>query len=120
MAWSKLTPKNLPPDPNDVLNQKVPDELKRLSKTSETVLAAPDSFWLYSLNPKDLNGVVTDKPLFHGYEILGRLEVTNKVQQAMLVSALKKGMEEAKGIHAACFDPGMASQPLKAPPKSSY
>lgn len=80
---------------------------RTLSALSQEVLASPDSFFLYSINPeKEFYG--TNEPMrgyFHRYEVLGRLEITGKEQQETLLSALYKGMEEARGSAHKCFNP---------------
>lgn len=80
---------------------------RRLSELSQEVLASPDTFYLYSIDPEKFipgtNGPTQEH--FQHYKILGRLEITKKEQQATLISALNKGLAEARNVHLKCFDP---------------
>jgi hypothetical protein len=85
----------------------VDPSLRTLSALSQEVLASPDSFALYSINPDKFFPGTNEltQEHFHRYEILGRLEITRKEQQEKLLSALYKGMEEARGETYKCFNP---------------
>jgi hypothetical protein len=89
-----------------------------LSVEAVAALDAPDTFYLYSLDPVNIDlkraylqasqaatNAAKNPELFHGYEILGRTEVVNSRQRKELVDAFKRGIEEGKGPPPACFDP---------------
>lgn len=99
---------------DELMDMELDQKVKQLSKVALQILKAPDSFWLYSLDPvpADLKSTRDQaktnhvaKEVFHGYEILGGVEIEDKQQQQALVKSLVQGMSEAKGIPPACFNP---------------
>ena len=89
-----------------------------LSSVAVAALDAPDTFYLYSLDPvhidlkralpqtpQEATNTVKSLELFHGYEVLGKTEVANLRLRKELVDAFKRGIEEGKGSPPACFDP---------------
>jgi len=87
--------------------RRLPLAERRLSELSQDVLASPDTFSLYSIDPDKFNPG-TNGPTqthFQHYEILGRLEITEKEQRAALLSALYKGLGEARKRDLKCFNP---------------
>jgi hypothetical protein len=74
----------------------IPDEL-------QTILEKGEQFELLSLSP----GYRQVKPedAFHGWKVLGKTTVKDTEARKKLVAAFKKGVEENKGIVAACFNP---------------
>src|SRR5262249_3205646 len=45
------------------------------------------------------------KDTFHGWELLGKTTVNDAETRTKLVAAFKKGVDENKGVVAACFNP---------------
>jgi hypothetical protein len=74
-------------------------------------LKTPDNLTLYSIDGKETerreaeNTAIDGAHSFHGYLVLGQLDVTDREQKRQLVAALKDGIDR-KGIKAnACFWP---------------
>jgi len=95
-----------------------------LAPEAVAVLDAPDSFYLYSLHPEPFalrpqtpqeatNEVRRLGENYHGFEILGRVEVVDPVQRKELVDALKQGVSEGKGPAPACFNPRHGIRAMK-------
>lgn len=78
----------------------------KVPKPVAEVLAAPDEFVLYSLEPGkmgDKDGA--DGKTFHGHTILGQTEVKDAKTQKKLVDAFNRGVRDHDGSVAACFIP---------------
>lgn len=95
-----------------------PDDDGDISPEAIRILDAPDSFVLYSLHPVPMDfrrsvappppgstNVVQFGEGFHGFEILGKTEISDSIWREELVEAFKKGIHEGKGQPPACFDP---------------
>ncbi len=94
-------------------------EENKFSPEAITALEAPDSFYLYSLNPVPVafksqpsnsasgsTNEIQKTEMFHGFEILGRAEIVDTNERKELVEVLKKGVAEGKKWEPlACFDP---------------
>lgn len=74
-------------------------EANELPKSVESVLAAPDEFELWSLEPH-----TAGEPSYLGNKVLGRTRVSDPAQQSALVNSLRRGISEP-GDAVACFDP---------------
>ena len=69
----------------------------------------PDQLTLYSVDPdsayareeKDPEG----KELFHGYLVLGKIDVTDASQRREIMTALRDGFAQSDGSVYKCFDP---------------
>jgi hypothetical protein len=77
-------------------------ERNEIPAAAASILEGADKFELLSLDPHFSGGHVEEG--FHNYKILGQTELSDPRQRTMIVSALKKGAEEA-GSPAMCFDP---------------
>lgn len=66
-----------------------------------------EQFTLYSLRDGNENVSVAPAPdkIFHRYEILGKMLVTDPKIKAQLIQSLYYGMEHRNGFAAACFNP---------------
>ena len=75
---------------------KIPEDLRAILEKSE-------QFELLSLSPE----LLQEKPKdgFHGWKVLGTTTVKDAETRQKLVVAFKKGVEENKGVAAACFQP---------------
>jgi hypothetical protein len=71
------------------------------AETPVTYLEKAGEIELYSLDPSE-RGV---KDGFHGWKVLGKTTVKDAETVKKLAAAFKKGVEENKGIAAACFNP---------------
>src|SRR5215470_6841582 len=67
------------------------------------LLEKGEQFELLSLSPD--RPKEKPKDAFHGWEVLGRTTVKNAEARKTLVAAFNKGVEDNKGIVAACFNP---------------
>ena len=72
----------------------------------EKLANAPSKVVLYSLNPENHNDndPYTDT-VFHGYDILGKAEITDRSEQRALLQALAHGASENDDHAMACFNP---------------
>ena len=81
---------------------KQPDVVAALEKLSDS----PAKMVLYSLDPYSWDRRRPQSETdFHGYEILGRAEVTDPQEQRALLRALARGASENDDEVAACFHP---------------
>ena len=81
----------------DILPNRIPD-------SARIALEKAERFELLSLDPgRYRNRRPTEE--FHGFRILGSMLVTNAEIRNDLVTALKKSVEESKGLSAYCFNP---------------
>lgn len=74
----------------------------------EKLAAAPSKMVLYSLDPGQLvhNEAIQTQTVFHGYDILGRADITDVNEQRALIRALASGVRESDGHTAIlCFNP---------------
>jgi hypothetical protein len=74
----------------------------------EKLADAPSTMALYSLDPGQLvhDETIRTQTVFHGYDILGRADVTDASEQRALVRALASGARESDGRTVAlCFNP---------------
>ncbi len=85
---------------------------KYLSDDVRTMLETGDQFTLLTLDPvpisrrEPLGPEVKDS--FHGYEVLGRMKVSDQADRDALIRALYQGISDFyqdPGAVAACFDP---------------
>jgi hypothetical protein len=77
-------------------DNKIPDEL-------QAILEKAEQFELLSLSPDRPQEKPRDA--FHDWKILGKTTVKDAEARQKLVAAFKKGVEDNKGIAAACFNP---------------
>jgi hypothetical protein len=83
---------------------KAADLTNKIPEAVRTALENAERFELLSLNP---NAQPNQRPneQFHGWRILGSTVVKDAETRNDLVTALKKGVEENKGMAANCFNP---------------
>src|SRR5262245_11919472 len=67
------------------------------------VLDKAEAIELLSLDPKPLEKKTKDD--FHGYKVLGKTVLKTKADREKIVKALKKGIDDSKGLVAGCFNP---------------
>ena len=68
---------------------------------------SPDSLTLYSIDGNDYGageGPNTDE-FFHGYPVIGKVEVQNLENRNATMAALRKGIADSDGTMAKCFWP---------------
>ena len=83
-------------------NYPLPKE-NRIPEAAKAVLENADRFELFSLDP-----VYRERPpknAFHGYEVLGKADISDTPTRRKLVSAFERGVAENQGLMAACFNP---------------
>ncbi|MDB5293445.1 MAG: hypothetical protein JWL69_4686 [Phycisphaerales bacterium] len=69
-------------------------------------LADADQYEVLSLRPEVFSlRPHPEQPRFHGYEILGRMTVTDAATRQRLNAALQSGVRESDGRMMACFNP---------------
>jgi hypothetical protein len=68
---------------------------------------SPSKFVLNSLDPGPLvhDESVQTATVFHGYDILGRAEITDADERRALVRALARGARDSDGSIGLCFNP---------------
>ena len=89
---------------------KQPEVVAALEKLAES----PAKMVLYSLDPYSWDrSRPPSETAFHGYEILGRAEVTDTQEQRALLRALARGASENDDKVAACFHPRHGLQVLQ-------
>jgi hypothetical protein len=77
-----------------------------LAENVENVFLSKGRLFLYSLNPSDPKGHGTNTDnIFHGFPILGGVEIHAADERRALVTSLANGIRENNGISAMCFNP---------------
>lgn len=68
-----------------------------------------DQFTLYSIDGNHYPGSPTKIPdhieIFHGYPVLGKIELNDKTDRQTLLQALAQGIDDSDGTVAGCFIP---------------
>lgn len=81
----------------------------RIPEAVDQLFEKAGTFELYSLDPGrkfDKEGKPAEvKDGFHGWEVLGKMEVKDKADRKRLADALRLGAEDNFGMAAACFIP---------------
>jgi len=85
--------------------------MESLDVNSKRILETGDLFVVLSLNPGEPLPKATGEKTrtavpekFHGYQVLGQIEVRDATTRAELVAALERGILEADGLRG-CFEP---------------
>lgn len=70
-------------------------------------LDAPEQLTLYSIDGRDFEAGKEPKTeeKFHGYPVLGKIDVTDAEKRKEIIAALKEGMARSDGKMAKCFWP---------------
>lgn len=70
-------------------------------------LNSPDSLTLYSIDGNDYRPGEEPKTneSFHGYPVLGKVEVKDPENREAIIAALRKGIADSDGTMAKCFWP---------------
>lgn len=79
-----------------------------LPVTALKILESADTFVLLSLDPVPKHfreDAWKIEDAFHNYPVLGRTTITNKTERSNLLNSLLKGIREADGSMAPCFNP---------------
>lgn len=82
-------------------------------ETQKSVLATSERFTLYSLKPISVMSRKHGAGAFHGYPILGQMEIRDVSKLQELVAALYGGIAENTGFEAACHNPRHAIRAVK-------
>ena len=64
-----------------------------------------DSLTIYSIDGRRQAQPAQDGEKFHGYPVLGKVDVEDAGKRSALVAAVKKGMDDSDGTMAKCFWP---------------
>src|SRR5262245_32810968 len=80
------------------------DWTNKIPDSTRVALEKPEQFELLSLDPGRYRNRRPNEEL-HGWRILGSTMVTNTEARNDLVTALKKSVQESKGLSAHCFNP---------------
>jgi hypothetical protein len=75
----------------------------KMPASAKAVLEQADQFELLSIDPHRPQEKPQDD--FHGWKVLGRIQIKDAETRNKLLAALKKGVNDNDGIAAACFDP---------------
>jgi hypothetical protein len=72
-----------------------------------TKLDSPSNLILYSLDsgPLQHDESIQSETVFHGYDILGRADISDADERRALVRALARSARESDGSIGACFNP---------------
>lgn len=76
--------------------------------TVSNLLQNSENLTLYSLEPEPAAALAATnqtQSLFHGYKVLGKLEISSPEQRSNLIAALQKGMSENTNLSGLCFNP---------------
>src|SRR5688572_10277234 len=67
--------------------------------------SAPDQLTLYAIDGlvNEPESFESDATHFRGYEILGKVEITDPAEQQKIMQAIEDGINESDGTVAACF-----------------
>ena len=70
-------------------------------------LTTPDSLTLYSIDGRDFVPGTEPKAdeEFHGYPVLGKIDVKDPKSRREIIAAVKKGIADSDGMMAKCFWP---------------
>lgn len=78
----------------------------QIAKGIAALALSDGHLFLYSLNPAGGIGYsVNNDTVFHGFKILGEVEVTGLNEKRALIEAFAKGVRDDGGMVAACFNP---------------
>ena len=70
---------------------------------------AADGFTLYSIDagrePGDGSSADGDAPKFHGWIVLGKVDIDDRAERSRLINALQEGIDNNNGSPAKCFNP---------------
>jgi hypothetical protein len=76
---------------------------ERLPADVRAVLDGAEEIELYSLDPDHNKPKGADT--FHGWNVLGKVTLTDRADRSRVVTALKRGVNASDGMVAACFIP---------------
>jgi len=86
--------------------QKLLERNKQAAASLQSTVTEKARIFLYSLDSNNLKGYATNtKTVFHGFPILGEVEIKNATDRTALIDSLVKGVEASVGTVAYCFDP---------------
>ena len=81
-------------------------EEERHAADLEKLAGSASRIVLYSLDPTGGHGYATHNDrIFHGFEIIGRAEITDPAERGALVRALAESVRRPPDMVAACFNP---------------
>ncbi len=82
------------------------EDQTRVATEVEKLLTPHSRVTLYSLDPVTrVETTKTDDQIFHGYDILGKTELSDPKEKSLLLKSFAQGVRESNGMVAACFDP---------------
>lgn len=76
-----------------------------LPADTRKLLDKADTVELLSLDPTPLGDKEKVKQSFHGYKVLGKVDLTKKADKEKLLKAFYKGIDDSDGSVAGCFIP---------------
>lgn len=85
-------------------------------------LDAPEQLTLYSIDGRDFEPGQEPKTEeeFHGYPVLGKLEITDADKRREIIDALKQGLDQKDVKPAACFWPRHAIRTIESGQTTDY
>ncbi len=69
------------------------------------ILESPDTFEILALDPMPHELSPSEGEIFHGYRVLGQIELSSAGERRQLLEAIYRGIHESEGMAAACFNP---------------
>ena len=86
--------------------QRLLERNEQTAAALRTITNEKARIFLYSLDPNNPKGYATNTgTVFHGFPILGEVEVKNATDRVALIDSLVKGIEKSDGTVALCFNP---------------
>src|ERR1700730_8321568 len=83
-----------------------PVEQKRIADSLHSLLQPSSRVFLYSVNPPPYKDSAPSRTeMFHGYQVLGRAEITDTKEKQGLLDALCEGVRNNDGMVMFCFNP---------------
>jgi hypothetical protein len=89
--------------------QRLLEDNKQAAANLRSITTEKARIFLYSLDPNNRKGYATNtRTVFHGFPILGEVEVKNEIDRTALIDSLAKGVEASDGTVVRCFNPRTA------------
>jgi hypothetical protein len=83
-----------------------PAKQKQIADSLHSLLQPTSRVFLYSVNPAPYKESARSRTeMFHGYQVLGRVEITDTKEKQALLDALCEGVRNNDGMVIFCFNP---------------
>jgi hypothetical protein len=103
-AWLRIALFSIIPYLDVQAGENDPEQV-RVAKEIESIPTSKIRLFLYSIDPCNAGvGILNNDEFFHGYFILGKVEIPTENEKIILLTSFAKGIREADGA-AMCFNP---------------